>query len=805
MKNLGQINDPKDMVNKEYVDNYVERKFQGENTILADNSFSAGFNNIAGGKAFKIIAEPTGTVGGTGTYKLDSVEGIEVGMWYSAVTVRAAYHRGQIQSVNSANNTVTVNNYAGYALNTAVDDLENYNIYNTFLLDDYPDLGTVDIGYNAIAFGQGVNARNVGAFAEGKQTKALGKYSHTEGLGTIAGHTSHSEGNYTRATGDTAHSEGESTKATGNYTHAEGYETEAEGTYSHTEGYQTKTTGKYAHAEGGQTEANGSYSHSEGQGTKASSQSQHTQGQFNIEDTNNTYAHIVGNGTSNTNRSNAHTLDWSGNAWFAGNVTSKDGKLVTKTEVTTLLDEKVNISDIFEEKSFGWTEFDYTFTTDDPDNEENYYKDSHISANYGHYTIHCAGNTLGFDVWINTIGSYSITINGITYTDETLSIPLTYMETDIEIYCHYASFNFSNMIEKSRTGIDSELSISSKNPVQNKIIANKITEIEDNIKIDVIIDNSTSFGWTEFEISYSSDAGYDFVGGITDSEIKTYGWFGDIIIHCAGQALGFTYNIFGYSNTSITINGETTSYTPAEESGGMMLAESIVIPVTYMESDIVIHDGGMNTWTFTDMQKQVIETVLVGDAVKELNNTVNTLEDKVNDTYTKSEIDIAIANAGHLKREIVTEIPTTGDSHTIYMILSGNSEENNIYLEYMYLNDTWKKIGSSEVDLTDYVKNTDYATSTIAGVVKNGGSGWGVAIRNDGIPFICQATDAEIDSKTSPYKPITPINLEYAVKSVGDGYYVTVETFNSNIEALTQRIATLEAQLAGVETQLAKI
>ena len=29
----------------------------------------------------------------------------------------------------------------------------------------------------------------------------------------------------------------------------------------------------------------------------------------------------MGKGTSDTKRSNAHTLDWNGNAWFAGNVT----------------------------------------------------------------------------------------------------------------------------------------------------------------------------------------------------------------------------------------------------------------------------------------------------------------------------------------------------------------------------------------------------------------------------------------------------------------------------------------------------
>lgn len=32
------------------------------------------------------------------------------------------------------------------------------------------------------------------------------------------------------------------------------------------------------------------------------------------------YAHIVGNGISEDTRSNAHTLDWNGNAWFAGDV-----------------------------------------------------------------------------------------------------------------------------------------------------------------------------------------------------------------------------------------------------------------------------------------------------------------------------------------------------------------------------------------------------------------------------------------------------------------------------------------------------
>ena len=34
----------------------------------------------------------------------------------------------------------------------------------------------------------------------------------------------------------------------------------------------------------------------------------------------NNFAHVVGNGTSSSARSNAHTLDWDGNAWFAGDI-----------------------------------------------------------------------------------------------------------------------------------------------------------------------------------------------------------------------------------------------------------------------------------------------------------------------------------------------------------------------------------------------------------------------------------------------------------------------------------------------------
>lgn len=61
-------------------------------------------------------------------------------------------------------------------------------------------------------------------------------------------------------------------------------------------------------------------------GTSAQRKSQHAAGEYNILDnsgsatTRGDYVHIVGNGTSDNARSNAYTLDWSGNGWFAGDV-----------------------------------------------------------------------------------------------------------------------------------------------------------------------------------------------------------------------------------------------------------------------------------------------------------------------------------------------------------------------------------------------------------------------------------------------------------------------------------------------------
>lgn len=198
----------------------------------------------------------------------------------------------------------------------------------TFTIDG----ASVTAAANAEIFGDYTNNIAVGqwSIAEGSQTIAKGRASHAEGAMTQAlNDGTHTEGYQTKATGYWSHAEGEMTTVSSYASHAEGsYCTLPDGTKrygtasgyaSHVEGGGCHTTGSCAHAEGLASTASGAQSHVEGRYTIAAGGAQHVQGIANIEDAEGTYAHIVGNGAFDA-RSNAHTLDWSGNAWFAGDV-----------------------------------------------------------------------------------------------------------------------------------------------------------------------------------------------------------------------------------------------------------------------------------------------------------------------------------------------------------------------------------------------------------------------------------------------------------------------------------------------------
>lgn len=200
--------------------------------------------------------------------------------------------------------------------------------------------------------------------AEGQQTNAGGTAAHAEGCRTQASFYSHSEGFATNAQGSGSHCEGyndtgfiNNMMAQGAGSHCEGYTTvvtkRATHAGSHMEGYSDNSDGvaqQYAQGNGTHCEGWNTYcannttaaAHTEGRGTAAGSAYQHIEGKYNIIDTESIYQHITGNGTENIHRSNSHTLDWQGNAVFAGTVSNSGADYA---EYFEWLDENENVDD----------------------------------------------------------------------------------------------------------------------------------------------------------------------------------------------------------------------------------------------------------------------------------------------------------------------------------------------------------------------------------------------------------------------------------------------------------------------------
>ena len=119
------------------------------------------------------------------------------------------------------------------------------------------------------------------------------------------------------------------------------------------------------------------------------------------------------------------------------------------------------------------------------------------------------------------------------------------------------------------------------------------------------------------------------------------------------------------------------------------------------------------------------------------NYITNTVNDLVNyytktETFTKQEINNLISAITTMDIQVVQTLPVQDISATtIYLVPKTTTETNDAYDEYIYVSNAWEHIGSTEVDLTDYVKNTDYATAEKGGTIRiSNASGLGISNGN---------------------------------------------------------------------------
>lgn len=115
---------------------------------------------------------------------------------------------------------------------------------------------------------------------------------------------------------------GDASNAAGGYSYAGGRGATAWGRTAYAMGDHPTAWGYASVAEGNYTTAFGDSCRAQNQGTIANGNAQTALGRYNTADT--TSAVIIGNGTANNARSNALTVDWSGNVNAAGNAIAQN-------------------------------------------------------------------------------------------------------------------------------------------------------------------------------------------------------------------------------------------------------------------------------------------------------------------------------------------------------------------------------------------------------------------------------------------------------------------------------------------------
>lgn len=81
------------------------------------------------------------------------------------------------------------------------------------------------------------------------------------------------------------------------------------------------------------------------------------------------------------------------------------------------------------------------------------------------------------------------------------------------------------------------------------------------------------------------------------------------------------------------------------------------------------------------------------------------------ETYSKTEIDNQLSAIPKFAISAVSALPTTDISNTTVYLVNDQSDTNNIYTEYIYVNNAWEKLGTAAIDLTNYVTTTALNTA----------------------------------------------------------------------------------------------
>lgn len=127
---------------------------------------------------------------------------------------------------------------------------------------------------------------------------------------------------------------------------------------------------------------------------------------------------------------------------------------------------------------------------------------------------------------------------------------------------------------------------------------------------------------------------------------------------------------------------------------------AVTIKTKYRTSTVDIFDG-LNAYNDTELRESISGLQNEIDTINGDENTEGSIDKKIVDAFSKYT---------SIKFEIVSELPDTGENGVFYLVPSSKPGTKNIYNEYVYVDDKFELVGTTEIDLSAYAKKTELPT-----------------------------------------------------------------------------------------------
>lgn len=171
-----------------------------------------------------------------------------------------------------------------------------------------------------------------------------------------------------------------------------------------------------------------------------------------------------------------------------------------------------------------------------------------------------------------------------------------------------------------------------------------------------------------------------------------------------------TYNVL--MQARLKVNGEAYA-TDIVSVGVASILKDGTIPGGSVDPDNPDNPGcDCGTIDYNDLENKPTK---LSDFINDGVFITNTVNDLINyytksQTYTKEEINNLVSVIPKFDIDVVSELPTENISSTTIYLLPSNSSANDMYKEYIYVNNNWELLGIQKIDLTDYYNKTEINT-----------------------------------------------------------------------------------------------